>query len=70
MPSSDFRIAVIPTSGAIFAPDGECRYLNVSAKTSDHFTIDLRKCHSASHKDQLDRVTEDLDLDWIAVPSR
>ena len=68
--SSDYRVAVIPTSGAIFAPDGACRYLNVSAKTSEHFGIDVRKCHSASHADQSDPVAEDLDLDWIAVLSR
>jgi len=70
MATSDYRVAIVPTNGALFAPDKECRYLNVSAKTTAHFGIDVRKCHATSRSDQIDRVAEDLILDWVAVPSR
>jgi hypothetical protein len=63
LPSANYSVSVVVTSGNGYNTSSSCRYWNVTAKTTTGFTIEDRLCSSGN----LSNVDANAILDWIAI---
>jgi hypothetical protein len=63
MPSANYSVSVVVTSGTGYNSSNSCRYWNVTGKTINGFTIEDRLCSSGN----LSNLDNNATLDWIAI---